>query len=251
MINRDVFKLLPALGFCSRVKKNGLVAARPSSAAFVLCLCCLCMELRQMLSDVSKSATTVSTHNPERLVDLSQISIPETTPKLRMQTLTTLLANNEEPYHIESHDLSLLGKWIDEAVLQSATQTLELILILLSKVAYSEILCTPDTVQTRPIPCWPLVERLDHLVQHEEGSVRDRASALVQKWCSGRSSTGEPPLKRSKLNPPEEVVQPQTSTQTRKSVSWAPEDTLVQVKTFRKSDAIAVLIQSRSFAYSY
>lgn len=89
-----------------------------------------------MISDVSKSATTVSTHKPEGVVGLSQISIPETAPKLRMQTLTTLLANNEEPYHIESHDLSTLGKWIDDAVSQSATQTLELILILLSKVVY-------------------------------------------------------------------------------------------------------------------
>lgn len=89
-----------------------------------------------MFSDVTKSPTTVSTSRSEWFVDSSQITIPDTPPKQRMQFLTTLLSSSKPPYSLDSHDLSTLKKWIEEANSQMAITTLDLVLSLLSKVVW-------------------------------------------------------------------------------------------------------------------
>lgn len=63
---------------------------------------------------------------------------------------------------------------------------------------------------------------------------------MLSRWSSAgvRLDDGEPPRKRQKKNLTSEVP----ATPLKKSVSWAADENLVQVRTFRKMDSIAVCL---------
>lgn len=80
------------------------------------------------------------------------------------------------------------------------------------------------------------MEKVEELLQHPESEIRTKASSLMSRWSGSQYQDllpGEPPLKRVKLSVQEEATP-------KKSVSWASDDSLVQVRTFKKSDSIAV-----------
>lgn len=86
-----------------------------------------------MFSDAAKSTTSVSTH-VEWVIDHSQIAIPESAPKDRIQSITSLLESGEVPFHIDSNNLSTLKNWIADALEEEATKTLGAILAFLRQV---------------------------------------------------------------------------------------------------------------------
>jgi hypothetical protein len=76
------------------------------------------------------------------------------------------------------------------------------------------------------------------LQYHQDERIQKAAKYLLSSWDIKAQPAGEPPFKKMRPNPEEDMLifdQPP-----KKSVSWAPEEDLVQIRVFRKADAIAV-----------